>query len=71
MFVPVASTIRSTLMVVGRLRLGDTETGDVNLAQPSSPLGRAGYDHDRVSPELEHVIGSDHNGRADEARLAS
>ena len=40
-----------------QVRLGDAEADDVNLAQPSSPRGRAGYDHDRVLSELEHIIG--------------
>ena len=53
-----------------QVRLGDTESGDVNLAQPSSPRGRAGHDSDRVLPELEHIIGGDDDGRPDEPRLA-
>jgi hypothetical protein len=31
-----------------KVRLGDTEPGDIDLTQPASPRGRAGYDHDRV-----------------------
>ena len=53
-----------------QVRLGHTESGYFNLAQPCSPRSRAGHDHDRVLPELEHIIGGDDDGRTDEPRLA-
>jgi len=52
------------------VRLGDTEPDDINLGQPSTSPDRAGYDCDRVLPELEHVIGGDDDRRSDEPRLA-
>ncbi len=40
----------------GEVRLGVTEPGDMNFGQPSPPRDRAGYDCDRVLPELENII---------------
>ena len=67
-----ASRLDDAVNADGRrqVRLGDTEPSDVYLAQPSSSRGRAGYDHDRVLPELEHVIGGDDDRRPDEPWLA-
>ncbi len=67
-----ASRVDDAVNADGRrqVRLGDAEAGNVNLAQPSPLLGRAGYDQDRVLPELEYIIGSDDDGRSDEPRLA-
>lgn len=53
-----------------QVRLGHTEPGYVDLAQPFPPRGRARHDDDRVLPELEHIIGGDDDGRTDEPRLA-
>ena len=53
-----------------QVRLGDTEAGDVDLAQPSSPGSRAGHDDNGVLAELEHFIGSDDDRRAHKSRLA-
>ena len=70
MLVPVVSTTRSTLMVAGRCAWATPNPMMSNLAQPSSPHGRARHDRDRVLPELEHLIGGDDDGRPEESRLA-